>query len=381
MIQNTWLLWGIVFAMAAFSIWFGTSTKVGKFLGFINVGILSGLVLVNIGLVPLSNTVYDTVSNYFVPVGIVLMLFMCDLRKLGKCGPKMVIMMIISIVIMIVGGILAGVLFSHSEDSWMVWGMATANMTGNMQTGIGVGSSFGISGADLTMYCAAFTFPWILYSMLCYMVNKSPIPKVFRSYKDSESGITITKEEQAQALLKLQSKEAKIHVNETAIVLGAAVAICGVGNWLGEVTGIYSIIFYATIGILVANFTPIHKCVVNDYLANLIFVMYMFTVGCTAHWTTFMGMQWKILAGVIFSFLFSIVVYMIICKLFRLPWEYMLITHMACVGGPIATPPLTKFYGWTDLVLPGVIVAVLGNVIGSYAGVFVGTFLRGLVGG
>ncbi len=376
MIENTWLLWGIVFGMSAFSIWFGNTNKVGKFLGFINIGILSGLILVNIGIVPQSSAVFSTVSGYFVPVGIVLMLFMCDLRKLGKCGPKMIVMMVVSMCIMVVGGIIGGILFSHSSESWKVWGMSVANMTGNMQTGIGVASSFGISGSDLAMYCASFTFPWITYSIVAYMVGKTFIPKFLPSYKDSKSAIKITEEEQAEALAKLERKEVAINVNETAIVLGTAVAICAVGNWLAEVTGFYAIIFYATIGILVANFTPIRKFVVNDYLSNMIFVMYMFTVGCNAHWSTFVGLQWKIFAGVLFMFAFSIVVYLLLCKLLKLPWEYMLITHMACVGGPIATPPLTKFYGWTDLVLPGVIVAVLGQVVGSYAGVFVGTILK-----
>lgn len=52
----------------------------------------------------------------------------------------------------------------------------------------------------------------------------------------------------------------------------------------------------------------------------------------------------------------------------RLPWEYMLISHMACAGGPVATPPLAKSYGWTDLVLPGIVIAVLGQVFGAYCG-------------
>ena len=109
--------------------------------------------------------------------------------------------------------------------------------------------------------------------------------------------------------------------------------------------------------------------------------MYMVTVGLSAHWKTFATMQWNIFFYFVFIYLASVIIYLLLLKVFHLPWEMGLLAHMACVGGPIAAPPLAKSYDWTDLVLPSIIIAILGQVFGSYIGVGTGMVVRAILGG
>ena len=381
MIQNSWLLYGIIFACAGLAIWLGNNTKWGRYLGYVNLAILSGVILVNLGIMPKSDASYSTVMSKFIPVGIVMMLFMCDLRKLGKCGPKMLMVMLVMILIMIGGGLVTGLLFNTSPESWKLWACATSNNVGNLQTFAGTAASMGLSEHNTIMFTTASNTYWVMYSLLTYLVGRSFISKWLVSYKDQlGGGSTFTEEENQRALAEMGSKEKKLHIDEVAIVFGTAVLVAGVGNWLGEVTGFYPIVFYATIGILIANFTPIRKFVVNDYTASFIFCMYMFTLGCTAHWSTFAGADLSVFGGVFFFNTLSIVLIILVAKLFKFPWEYALLAHCACLGGPIATPPLAKYYKWTDLVLPAVIIAVLGQAVGAYCGVFTGTLLQAILG-
>lgn len=381
MITNTWLIWGILAALAGLSIWASNNTKWGKFLGYVNLALISGAIISNVGILPPSSAEYTTVMNYFVPIGIVCMLFMADLTKLGKCGPKMILCMLISSAVMMVVAIVGAVLFGMGEETWKVAAVAASYFTGNLQTAAGTASSLELSSEMMAFFNAAAAVPWVIYSLGCYMVGHSPIPKFLRSYTDSGSGITLSEEEQREAREKLDRKEVLLNINETAIVIGAAVLIVGVGQWLGTVTGFYSIVFYATMGILVANFTPIRKFIINDYLATFIFTLYMVTCGIGAHYSTFSRLPWQMFAYVIFIYVTSIAIYLLLLKLFRLPWEMGLLAHMACVGGPIATPPLAKSYSWTDLVLPGIIIAVLGQVFGAYIGIGAGTIVQAILGG
>lgn len=376
MITNTWLIWGFIVGWAGLSIWLANNTKWGGFLGFVNMGLLGGLILSNLGVVPIKCDAYSVVDNYFVPVGIVLMLFMCNLRKLGKCGPKIVGAMVIAAACIFFASVAGGILFDLGNERWKFVAVSTGDFVGNMQTAAGVATSVKISSANMTFFTAATAIPWVIYSLLSYMVGKSFVPKFLTSYKDIDSGMTLTEEEHAAALEKLNRKTVSLNINETAIVFGTAVAIAAVGNWLGEVTGFYAIIFYSTIGILVANFTPIHKFVVNDYLASLIFAMYMFKTGCGAHWSKLITVPWQLFLYLIFIYIVSSVLLILVSKLIRMPWEYGLMAHMACIGGPVSTPPLAKVYGWSDLVLPGIIIAILGQACGAYAGVLGGTIIR-----
>ena len=380
MITNSWLIWGILAALAGFSIWAANSTKWGRFLGYVNVAIILGLIVSNIGLMPVSSAEYTTIMSSFVPIGIVCMLFMCDLTKLGKCGPKMILCMVVCAAVFFVVCISGALIFKMGDETWKVAAVAASYFTGNLQTAAGTASSLELSSEMMAFFNAAAAVPWVIYSLGCYMVGRSPIPKFLRSYKDSSTGITLTEEEQAEARAKLDRKEVLININETAIVIGAAVLIVGVGQWLGKVTGFYSIVFYATIGILVSNFTPIRKFVVNDYLATFIFTFYMVTCGIGAHWSTFSSLPWQMFAYVIWIYVISIIIYVLLLKLFRLPWEMGLLAHMACVGGPIATPPLAKSYDWTDLVLPAIIIAVLGQVFGAYIGIGAGSIVHAIIG-
>ena len=138
----------------------------------------------------------------------------------------------------------------------------------------------------MAFFNAAAAIPWVFYSLGCYMVGRSPIPKFLRSYKDSKSGIALTEEENAEARARMERTEVMLNINETAIVIGVAVFVVGFGEWLGGITGIYPIIIYAALGVIIANFTPIRKFVINDYLATFLFTMYMVTCGIGAHWTT-----------------------------------------------------------------------------------------------
>lgn len=378
MITNEWLVWAMVIGCSGLSIWLANNTKWGKFLGFVNMGLLMGFILTNIGVAPISDPAYNVVTSYFVPVGITLMLFKCNLRKLAKCGPKIVGTMVLAILSISVVCIVGVMIFPMGDEAAKMAGVALGDFIGNMQTAAGVGVSLGISDVTMGYFMAATAIPWVAYSILSYMVDKTPIPKFLVSYKDVETGMKLSKEEHEAALKEMNSKEVKIDINETAVVIGAAVAIAGVGNWLGEITGFYSIIFYATIGILVANFTPIHKYVVNDYLSTLIFAMFMFKTGCGAHISKLASVPISLFMYLIFIYVASALILILVSKLIKMPWEYSLMAHMACIGGPVSTPPLAKVYGWSDLVLPGIIIAVLGQVMGSYVGVFGASLLTSL---
>jgi len=375
-----WLMWGLIIGWTGLSIWLGNHTKIGRTLGYINLCIIGGFIFVNVGLVPQFGDQYAAISTYFVPVGIVCMLFMADLRKLWQCGKKMLLAMVISLVVIFAVCVVGGVIFSHSNQSWKLWACMTANFTGNMQTFSGVAASIGLDGSETVLFSATGMIAWMIYSLTAFTCGRWVIIKKFRSYKDGlDSGMEFTNTDNAKDSV-LNGKTKMITVDEIAIVVGAAVAIAAVGSVIGNLLGIYPILIYAAIAVVIANFTPISKFKVSEDIGMLTFGMYIFSLGANATIANLAQSSWKVTAGIFFVYIVTFLLIALITKLTKLPWEYSLIAHNACVGGPASVPALCQNYEWTDLLMPAILLALIGQVFGSYLGIAAGLMIRMILG-
>lgn len=375
-----WLMWGIILGWTGLSIWLSNKTKLGRKLGYINLCIIGGFVLVNIKVVPQFCEQYSILSNYFIPLAIVLMLFQANLKKLWKIGKKLIAVFGISLVIVFAICVLAGIIFQY-EGGWKLWGAVTANMIGNFSTLSGVAAALGLQDGDLVVFSATGMIIWMVYSLIAFDIGKSKFfKKNFKSYKDEVTDMALSEEERLAYAEEMASKEKKVGIIDVAVVMGAGMAVAALGNFLGELTGFYSIVFYAGIAVVIANFTKIGKFKISEDLASFMFGMYIFSLGANATLASIANSTWKVTVGVIFIYAVSFLLVFLVLKLIRMPWEYGLISHMALIGEPVTIGPLCDNYGWKDMVLPGCILAVLGQVLGAYLGLGAANIILSITG-
>ena len=232
-----WLMWGIILGWTGLSIWLSNKTKLGRKLGYINLCIIGGFVLVNIKVVPQFCEQYSILSNYFIPLAIVLMLFQANLKKLWKIGKKLIAVFGISLVIVFAICVLAGIIFQY-EGGWKLWGAVTANMIGNFSTLSGVAAALGIQDGDLVVFSATGMIIWMVYSLIAFDIGKSKIFKNnFKSYKDEVTDMALSEEERLAYAEEMASREKKVGIVDVAVVMGAGMAVAALGNFLGELTG------------------------------------------------------------------------------------------------------------------------------------------------
>lgn len=375
-----WLMWGIILGWTGLSIWLSNKTKLGRKLGYINLCIIGGFVLVNIKVVPQFCEQYSILSNYFIPLAIVLMLFQANLKKLWKIGKKLIAVFGISLVIVFAICVLAGIIFQY-EGGWKLWGAVTANMIGNFSTLSGVAAALGLQDGDLVVFSATGMIIWMVYSLIAFDIGKSKFfKKNFKSYRDEVTDMALSEEERLAYAEEMASKEKKVGIIDVAVVMGAGMAVAALGNFLGELTGFYSIVFYAGIAVVIANFTKIGKFKISEDLASFMFGMYIFSLGANATLASIANSTWKVTVGVIFIYAVSFLLVFLVLKLIRMPWEYGLISRMALIGGPVTIGPLCDNYGWKDMVLPGCILAVLGQVLGAYLGLGAANIILSITG-
>lgn len=365
-------IWGVLALMGGFSslaIILSHHTKVGKTLGYVVCAQLFGFIAVNVGLLPSTSDAHNVVMSYFVPFAVVLLLFFSDIKKIIKVGAKMLIAFVAVAVLTGALAILCAKLFWIGEpESAQMYGMMTADYVGNMQTLGLMASQLEVDSWLVMAVSASQTICFVLYSLLTFKICDIPfIKKNFVSYRNVDSGIALN-ETYGNYDDDAGEKAIPVTRDEIPILFGASLLTIWIGNLLGDLTGWLPMIFYVAIAVVLANFTKISKFKINDNIGVWLFNIYMVSLGTSADLKTLAGLNPKILVGVAVLTFGSLLLVLLFVKLSRIPVEFGVLASMAGIGGPISTPPLAKNYGWEELVMPGLLLGILGNVVGGYCG-------------
>lgn len=108
--DNTWVLWAILVGVAALSIWLEqTYDWASKVTGCV-LAMVFMMIFSNFGIIPVDAPAYDNVWDYVVPLAVPLLLFNCDIRKIGRDTGKLLIVYLVSSIGTIAGAIVASVL-------------------------------------------------------------------------------------------------------------------------------------------------------------------------------------------------------------------------------------------------------------------------------
>lgn len=365
-------VWGVLALLGGFSslaIILSHHTKVGKTLGYVVCAQLFGFLAVNLGVLPSSSEAHSVVLSYFVPFAVVLLLFFSDIKKIVKVGAKMLIAFVGVAFLTGALAILCAKLFWIGDpESAQMYGMMTADYVGNMQTLGLMASQLNVDNWLVMAVSAAQTICFVLYSLVTFKICDLPfIKKHFVSYRNVDSGISL---EETYGNYDDDAGEKTIPVSrdEIPVLFGASLLTIWIGNLLGNLTGWLPMIFYVAIAVILANFTKISKYKINDNVGVWLFNIYMVSLGTSADLKTLADLDPKILAGIALLTFGSLVLVLLFVKLVRIPVEFGVLASMAGIGGPISTPPLAKNYGWEELVMPGLLLGILGNVVGGYCG-------------
>ncbi len=126
-----WILWSILITWAVLYLFFEQRYKWGSRLSGPVIALVGGLVLSNLGIIPLQSPVYDTVWDYVVPLCIPLLLLKCDLRKIWKETGRMLAAFHLSALGTVIGALLAFVMMGSVVDYIAeVCGIMTASYIG-----------------------------------------------------------------------------------------------------------------------------------------------------------------------------------------------------------------------------------------------------------
>ena len=359
-------------------------------LGSALLGILFAMVLSNTGIIPGESSAYVFLSGPAVSAGIALILLGVDVRTVIKAGPTMLAAFAVGAVGSALGASVAGYLLADSigPETWKLAGQYTATYTGGGANFAAVGAELETSGELFAAAIAAdviLTAIWMAACLAVPMLLGSRLAAKSAGFAVADPSGTSSLDEETQHAAKPGAERMLFtSLGDVGLVDLAALAAIVLGTlWASDVLGdvlasIPGVLWLTTIALLLAQIPAVRRLrgagVIGNYLVLLFLasngarsvVANIFVVGLPVVY--FASITVAIHGLVIFG----------VGRMFGLDLKTLAVASQANVGGPASAMALATARGYTDRLLPGMAVGLLGYAVGNYAGLAIAALMRGV---
>ena len=170
----------------------------------------------------------------------------------------------------------------------------------------------------------------------------------------------------------------KKHFPKTLGALGLAILIVGVGMGIsllisGKVDNMLVLILTMTTLSIAASFLPFVRKMEKSYDAGMYLVLIFSLVVATMVDIT--AIDYKaginIIMYIAFVIFCSLILSMILAKVFRIDSDTMVITSVALINSPLFVPMIAESMKDKKVIITGIAVGVIGYAIGNYLGILV----------
>ncbi len=377
-------------------------------LGSALLGILMGMLLSNVGVLPGENETYRFLVGPGVSVGIVLILFSVDVRTVFSAGPKMLAAFGIAAVGTVAGAVTGGLLWSGlvGPETWKLTGQFTGTYTGGGVNFAALGEALGTQADMFTAGIAADVIITAIWLAVCLTV---PVVFARRSPNNADAGLQAGLQAGSQGGAQGEgqpaphgetspsdttsdstsgSLEKTLFASRRPIKLGdiAALAALGIGTVRaaehigGLVPVLPEVLWLTTIAILLAQIPAVRGLAGSAVIGNYLVLLFLASNGARSVIANIV----EVGPGVFYFAATTVAVHGLILfglgRLAGLQLSTLAVASQAAIGGPASAMALASARGYADKLLPGVAVGLLGYALGNYLGYFVAQVMRGVLG-
>lgn len=401
MITNPTAVFFLLAAVVAVAVALEIRSKVFRALGSALVGILLGMLLSNTGVIPGESAAYDFLAGPAVSAGIILILLTVDIRSVAKAGPSMLAAFVIGGVGSALGASVAALVLADAigPETWKLAGQYTATYTGGGVNFAAVGAALETSGelfaagiaADVTMtaiwMAICLTVP-ILFSRGGLEEDREPHLEAAGDYA-SQSGVGEAHEddddevdEEPSLHRMLYSSVTAIELHDLAFMAAIVLGTLWVSDWLGVVFApVPSVLFLTTIALILAQIPAVAGLKGTGVIGNYLVLLFLASNGAMSVLANIIVIGPPIVYFAATTVAIHGLVIFGVGRLVGLDLKTLAVASQANVGGPASAMALATARGYTDRLLPGVAVGLLGYAAGNYLGLAVAAVLRGTLGG
>jgi len=394
--DNSWALWAILVSIAAVSIYLEQTYKwASKVTGAI-IGLILAMFLANIRVIPTEAATYDIVWGYVVPLGIPLLLFNANIKKIWRESGRMLVIFLLSSIGTLIGVFVSFMLLkNHIPDLYKMAAMMTGSYIGGGVNFAAMAESFGTGSEWVSALVVADN---LLMAVYFFVLLAIPSIEFFRKkfthlHIDEVESKVDTKEGETLAAQYWGRKDISLRDIAFGVALSFVIVWVSteISNFLGSVipTGNFVLdlfngflgnkyLMITTITVLLATFAPNFMSNIHGAQEIGTFLIYIFLVviGVPASLQLIFTKAPLLLlfTGIIVAI--NMIISLVLGKIFKFNLEEILLASNANIGGPTTAAAMAIAKGWNKLIGPSILSGILGYVIGNYLGIFMGNLLH-----
>jgi uncharacterized membrane protein len=331
-------------------------------------------------------SVQDMIPSIVVPLAFPLLLFSLNLRRwlrFAKKGFISVALALVAGLVMVTTGFF--IFKDLIPESWKLAGMFVGIYTGGTPNFVALKMALGVN-ADL--FVLVNTYDMIVGAgLVLFFVTLAP--RIFRVILPAFSDGEINTDDTSQVLEATEDFEDFSGMLGRKILLpllkalGLSVVIFAAAGGLsfllpGIPQMVVVILSITTFGIIASLFKAINRIEKTFQLGMYLILVFSLTVASMADLRTMFGInQLNLILFITWCYFGSLILHLILAKIFRIDSDNFLITSAAFIFSPPFVPLVANALKNKDVIVTGITGGIIGYILGNYFGVALAYFLKG----
>ncbi|WP_234949040.1 MULTISPECIES: DUF819 domain-containing protein [Corynebacterium] len=320
----------------------------------------------------------NAVKKVALPAMIFLFLFGCDLRKIIKLGPKLLLTMAVASASLFVAVCAVYWMFQSSlgEGSWKVFGALLASWTGGSANMVAVQD---ILQGPQTLFGYALITDTIVYSVWLMVMFSSV------AFSDRFNRFTRAKDNYLTADARdIETTKKPISVESLAIVIFGSIAVSCFSIWLGGLlpqvgdvinASAWTIIIVSVLGLVAAQ-TKLGEIAGSEEIATLMLFLVIGQIAAGSDFSAITQAPIYIISGLLVLVIHALLM-VIYAKLTRTELFSLAVASTANIGGVASAPVVAAAYN-KSLAPIGVLYGLIGSLLGTWIGLAGAQVMAGL---
>lgn len=318
--------------------------------------------------------IINEVNNIIVPIGIILMLFTTNLKKWINLSVKVLFAYLLGIIGAVLLSILLFFVFGKGAELPLVSGMLTGTYVGGTPNMAAVKIAFGINEELYNQIFLCDTIASSIYLIFVMVFAQKMLGCILKKYRQLEN----VKGEKVTANIVDHSTltKAALSIIE-GICFSVLVFLVPIGLWflftrsMENMSMVFVILAITMLAVLLSFVPKIRNNGWNFRTGDYLFSVFFTFLGTLTYFKDMVNINPTFLLFTFIILFGSVFIHIILCKIFRIDRDTMIITSAAGIMSPPFIPAISNAIKNKDLMAPGIAVGIVGLALGNMLGIFV----------
>lgn len=326
---------------------------------------------------------YDALKNSLTYTMVFIMLLRCDIRKILKLGPRMLIGFLSASVTVCISFVAAFFIMKDiiGVNAWSGLGALCGSWIGGSGNMVALQTALNISESDMAYVLVMDSIDYSFWVM--FLLWAMPLAPKFNQWTRANTKIL---DEVANRLSDgSKHKPSAVSFQSLFLLLGCGLLASAIGQYLGAYIAAttawldesaWSVLAISLMGLLCAV-SPLGKVSGASELSNILLYSVVALLASRASLSELVNAPVWLLTGLLILVIHGVLM-LILCKLFKIDLFTASVASLANIGGTASAPVLAGSYA-TSLVPVGILMALMGYVIGTPCGILVANLMQQLI--